>query len=160
VTNHHAKLIRCSLWKSDAGLVDAEAFLKWFDDRNIPGPRREYEVGLERDKEWKDHERKWTEAMPTALRPLWPAAKRSLDPDLTPLRKALTEQIPEKNDRILALYSWYGSGAGPWSGFPAYEDIAEKLILDYSTAELLAATDAKELSEAQTEGVARLFGGW
>jgi hypothetical protein len=43
LTNHHAKFVRCSLWKSDAYLLDAEAFLKWFDERNILGPRREYE---------------------------------------------------------------------------------------------------------------------
>lgn len=51
VTNHHAELLRCSLWKSDAWLVDPEAFLKWFDERNIPGPRDEYEAALERDKQ-------------------------------------------------------------------------------------------------------------
>lgn len=160
VTNHHAKLVRCSLWESDARLVDAEAFLKWFDDRNIPGPRREFQAGLDQDKEWQGYERKWAEGMPAALKPLWPAAKRSFDPDLAPLRNALAEQLPEKNVRILALFSWYGSGAGPWSGFPSYEDIAEKMLLEYPTAELLAAVDRRELTEAQTEGVARLFGGW
>lgn len=160
VTNHHARLVRCSLWESDARLVDAEAFLKWFDERKIPGPRQEYEAGLERDKKFRDNERKWIEGMPASLRPLWTAAKRAFDTDLVPLRKALAEQIPEKNARILALFAWYGSGAGPWSGFPSYEDIAEKMLLDYSTAELLAAVKGKELDEARTEGVARLFGGW
>lgn len=159
ITNHHTMLIRCSLWESDARLVDAQAFLKWFDDRNIPGPRREYEAGLERDKKWQADERKWVGAMPAALKPLWPAID-PLNPDLNPLRKALAEQLPEKTDRILALFSWYGSGAGPWSGFPSYEGVAEKMLLDYTTVDLLSAIENKELTEAQTEGVARLFGGW
>jgi hypothetical protein len=160
LTNHHANLVRCSLWKSHARLMDAEAFLKWFDERKIPGPRKEYEAGLKRDKEWQGYERKWVEGMPAALRPLWPAAKRSFDPDLEPLQKALADQVPEKNARIIALFSWYGSGAGPWSGYPSYEDVAEKMLLDYPTTELLATVQGKELTEVQTEGVARLFGGW
>jgi hypothetical protein len=160
LTNHHGELIRCSLWRSDARLVDAEAFLRWFDDRKLPGPRKEYEAGLEQYRKSQDYERKWVEAMPTALQPLWPAARRSFDPDLTPLRKALAEQLPAKNDRILALFTWYGSGAGPWSGYPSYEDVAENMLLDYSSAELLAVVEGRKLTEAQTEGAARLFGGW
>jgi hypothetical protein len=162
ITNHHAKLIRCSLWKSDATLVDAEALLKWFDDRKVPGPRKEYELGLKLQKEANEAERKWLAAMPPALRPHWATSKRSIpfEPDLAPLRKALEAQVADKNERILALFSWYGSGRGPWSGFPAYEDIAEKLLLDYRTPELLAAVEGKELNRTQIEGVARLFGGW
>ena len=34
------------------------------------------------------------------------------------------------------------------------------MLLDYSTMDLLAAIAGKELSAVQTEGVARLFGGW
>ena len=157
ITNHHARMVRCCRWKSDARLVDAEAFLKWFDDRNIPGPREEYQAGLERDKERQVHERKWVDGMPEALRPLWPRASLS---NLAPLRRALAEQIPEKKVRILALFSWYGSGAGPWSGYTSYENIAQEMLLDYSTSELLAAIGREELTERQTEGVARLFGGW
>jgi hypothetical protein len=160
VTNHHAHLVRCSLWESDARLENPEAFLKWFDERNIPGPRKEYEEGLKRDKEYQGYEQKWVEGMPAGLRPLWPAARCSSHPDFELLRNALAEQLPEKSACILALFSWYGSGAGPWSGYPSYEDIAEKMLLDYSTDELLAAVEGKEQTEAQTEGVARLFGGW
>ena len=160
ITNHHAKLIRCSLWKSDATLGDAETLLKWFDDRKMPAPRKEYELGLKLQKEANEAERKWLAAIPPALKPHWAAAKRSFEPDLAPLRKALEAQVADKNERILALFTWYGSGKGPWSGFPAYEDIAEKLLLDYPTPELLAAIEGKELKPTQVEGVARLFGGW
>lgn len=160
ITNHHAKLIRCSLWQSDAPLADVGAFLRWFNDRDIAGPRTEYEAGLERDKEWAANEQKWLNAMPPALRPHWPVAVRSFDPDLAPLRRALSEQVPDKDERIRVLFAWYGSGAGPWSGFPAYEDIAEKMLLDYPTVDLLAVAEGKDLTSGQTEGVARLFGGW
>jgi hypothetical protein len=162
ITNHHAKLIRCNLWKSDATLADAEALLKWFDERKVAGPRKEYELGLKLQKEAGEAEKKWLAAMPPALQPHWAAVKQSgpFVPDLAPLRKALEAQVSNKGERVLALFAWYGSGRGPWSGFPAYEAVAEKMLLDYPTPDLLAAVAGKELSPAQTEGVARLFGGW
>jgi hypothetical protein len=159
ITNHHAKLIRCSnLWRSDAPLVDPEALLRWFDDRKIPAPRKEYEEALKQQKEWDEAESRWLEAMPASLKPHWPAAKRSFEPNLAPLRKALAKQLPDAQERIRALFSWYGSGMGPWSGFPSYEDIAADLLFDYPTEELLAALEDQELTAAQLEGIARFFG--
>ena len=79
--------------------------------------------------------------------------------DLGPLDEALKREIPEKNARILSLLAWYGSGAGPWSGFPTYEEVAEKMLLKYSTPDLLQAVESTPLSEPQIEGAARLFAG-
>ena len=38
--------------------------------------------------------------------------------------------------------------------------VPEKMLLDYPTTDLLAAIEGRELTTAQTKGVARLFGGW
>jgi hypothetical protein len=148
ITNHHAKLIRCTLWESDAPLVDAEALLKWFDDRKIPQPRKEYALGLKLQKEADQAGKKWVAAMPPALQPHWATAKQF---DLPFLQKALESQVSDKNERILALFAWYGSGAGPWSGFPSYEVVAEEMLLYFPTADLLAAISGQELTSAQTE---------
>ena len=88
------------------------------------------------------------------------ASRSALDPDLDPLRPALEKEFPEKSDRILALFGWFGSGTGKWSGYPVYETVAEAMLLDYSTSDLLAAVEKKPLTATQIEGVARLFGGW
>lgn len=82
------------------------------------------------------------------------------DDDIAKMRGALNNAMPSANERILALYQWNGSGAGPWSGFPSYESVAEQLLLTHTTDELLAALDAAVLTEGQVEGAARLFGGW
>jgi hypothetical protein len=41
ITNHHGTSIRYSLWNSDAPVIDTEKWLTWFDERKIPGPRKE-----------------------------------------------------------------------------------------------------------------------
>src|SRR5205807_5392863 len=104
-------------------------------------------------------------AMPSSLKPLWPSARRQHDPplnyvDMNPLNAALLKQYPDAYDRIRELMTWYGSGAGPWSGFPGYEEIAEKLLLQYPNAELIKAVEGRTLSEAELEGAARILGGW
>jgi hypothetical protein len=43
ITSHHGQYVRCSLWSSDAMLKDKEKWLRWFDARKMPKPRREVE---------------------------------------------------------------------------------------------------------------------
>ncbi|WP_029631821.1 hypothetical protein [Zavarzinella formosa] len=160
ITNHHGVFVRCNLWASDAALTDSEPLLKWFDDRKIPGPRKEFDLDVKLRKQADADKKRWLAAMPPSLKPHWEAATRSFTPDLEPMQKALAEQVKDKKARILALAAWFGSGAGPWSGYPVYESVAGKLLLGYSTAELLEAVKGRDLSKPEMEGVARLFGGW
>jgi hypothetical protein len=160
LTNHHAKLIRCNLWESDLKLLDEKPLLKWFDDRGITAPQKEYDRALKLDQEYQGAQKKWLDAMPPALKPFWPAMQSPFLRNLKPIQRALSQSIESKHDRILALFTWFGSGTGKWSGVPVYEMIPEKLLLDFETSELLDAIKGKELTPAQTEGVARLFGGF
>jgi len=161
LTNHHGQSIRCSLWDSDVRIVDEERWLSWFDLRGISGPRREYEAMQARGEQHKKDWQRWLDTMPKALAPVWVNALDELgNADPAPHRAALERDMPDRNERILALLEWFGSGAGPWSGFPSYEIVAEKLILDFSTTDIVAAIQSERLSPAQTEGAARLFGGW
>jgi hypothetical protein len=105
-------------------------------------------------------ESQWSAAMPSALKHLWPRVLgEGFNPNLDPLRAALSTEFPDERTRILALYAWFGSGQGPWSGFPGYETVAERLLLDFQTETLIAAAEAAK-STQQLEGAARLFAGW
>lgn len=107
---------------------------------------------------------RWQEATPTPLKD--EKMRKVLEGnafgmvDVKPLRQPLEKGIPDVHARIRALLTWYGSGAGPWSGFAGYEQAPEDLLLDYPTADILAAIQEATLTPAQTEGAARLFGGW
>jgi hypothetical protein len=161
LTNHHGLSIRCSLWESDVRICDTEKWLSWFDKRGMSGPRREVEAMRAREEQGKRDWDKWLGAMPKAVRPIWSDALGQFGRvDIAPLRVALESDMPEEGGRILALLEWFGSGAGPWSGFPSYETAAEKLLLDHSTKAIVTAIESTRLNAAQTEGAARLFAGW
>lgn len=161
LTNHHGVTLRSSLWSSDVRISDPEKWLSWFDHRGIPGPRQEVEAAAVRAEASKAARARWRAAMPRAIVPGWSAAVNEWGSvDIAPLHKALERDIRSEQQRILALLEWFGSGAGPWSGFPAYEAAAEDLLLKYPTTAIVEAIEASSISPAQTEGAARLFGGW
>jgi hypothetical protein len=101
--------------------------------------------------------------MPSSLVPLWPSVSKEIDMaeyETDPFDSALSKEFPDKDARILVLMAWFGNGMGPWSGFPAYENVPEQMLLKYSTLELVAAASSRTLNEDETEGAARLFAGW
>jgi len=118
--------------------------------------------------------KRWVDAMPEALRPFWeepsallltyePKGKggvKFVDADVEPQQTALASAVQDPTVRIRALLHWYGSGAGPWSGYPSYEGTAALLLLAHTTPELLAAARSAPLTAEQKEGAARLFAGW
>lgn len=161
LTNHHGLSVRCSLWSSDVRIVDTDKWLEWFDQRGISGPRQEVERVRAQQEQSKRDQQKWQNAMPQALRPIWQSClDRFGMVDIAPLHGALEQDMPHENDRVRALLEWFGSGAGPWSGFPSYESAAEDLLLEYATDALVRVIQASSLTLAQVEGAARLFGGW
>ena len=118
--------------------------------------------------------RRWTDAMPAPVRPFWeepsallltyePEGKggvKFVDAKVDPQQAALAQQIPEPTMQIRLLLHWYGSGAGPWSGYPSYEGTAALLLMAHTTQDLLAAAQASPLTAEQKEGAARLFASW
>jgi hypothetical protein len=161
VSLHHGLSIRWNQWKDDATLVDGRTLLDWLAERGVVEPLREFEAAEARKIQGKKDWDRWLAAMPSPLTAVWSDAIGEYGSvDVSPLRDALERGLPGDGERILALFEWFGSGAGPWSGFPSYEKSAEDLLLDYSTARLVEVAESTPLSDAQLEGAARLFAGW
>jgi hypothetical protein len=80
--------------------------------------------------------------------------------DVEAAEALLEAAVPDPVARVRALYEWFGSGKGPWSGYPSYEGAAEQLLLSYPIEVLLAALDASTDNPTALYGAARLFGGW
>jgi hypothetical protein len=158
---HHGLAIRWNQWKDDARLVDGRLLLEWLAERGVVDPLRELEA-MDASRHSSEHDwDRWLAAMPSALIPVWSSALGQFGSyNVDPLSAALESGLPDEGDRILALLEWFGSGAGPWSGFPSYEQAAEDLLLKHATARIIEAVESARLSPAQLEGAARLFASW
>ena len=75
------------------------------------------------------------------------------------LRPELARQIQDVPERIRMLFTWYGSGSGPWSGFPAYEEVPGRLLSDYEPSVLVSVLVHTHPSQSEIEGAARFFSG-
>jgi hypothetical protein len=100
----------------------------------------------------------WMSVMPASIKPVWSEFLSSPGPAaLQPLREALAKEIPDTTQQILVLFAWYGSGAGPWSGFPAYEEVVAELLQRYPRSALLEVAHSDRLTDPQLRGAARFF---
>jgi hypothetical protein len=165
VWNHEGTAIGSSVWKGDWGADDADRWLSWFDARGMTSARAFFKLVHAESRKAEADEQRWLRAMPLGLKPLWPNALKQYNPptnfpDLKPLNAVLVKQFPDTNERIRALMAWFGSGAGPWSGFPGYEEIAAKLLTQHPTTQLIGAVENRKLSEEELEGAARILASW
>lgn len=165
IWNHEGTAIGSSVWQGDWENTDPDRWLRWFDGRDMKFVREMFAQTQSTEKQAVVDEQRWLKAMPSSVKPLWPTARQQYDPptgfsDLKPLNDALAQQFPDTTERIRALLAWFGSGAGPWSGFPGYEEIAAKILRQYPTAEIIKAVNGRELGEQEIEGTARILGSW
>lgn len=149
-----------SVWRHDAWLVDPRRFEALLLQCGIPDAQQQREENERREIEWQQYRERWERTMPPCLRPLWPEQLGDMSPDSQTARTLLATAIPDPVERVRALYGWFGSGAGPWSGFPSYEAVAEGLLLEYSVETLIRAGEGNTATETELLGAARLFGGW
>lgn len=162
---HHTLSLRWpdGKWAGDGFLTkNSDDFLiKWLADHGVRGPTEEREERVRLQKKSEASQERWLKAMPESLKPFWEEMQDPFRPsNKQMMAAALTKQFPDKNVGILALLNWYGAGEGPWSGFPVYESVAEELLLLHKTENIFGAIRDVNLTEQQTEGLARLLGGW
>lgn len=165
VSIHHGRSIRWDKWKWDALLVGNENLLNWLSKRNVNKPKEEYEENLRHAAEAEKQYQKWENAIPECLRAQW--KKINWGSPIEPTETTVSElfQVAKNNyvnqdELILALLGWYGSGEGPWSGFPSYETTPERLLLRIETEDILKVVTSQRLTFSQMEGASRYLADW
>lgn len=160
VVNHHGDSVGTSLWGSLAPVSNPDAWVQWFADRGISGPKDELVASrVEAEQSRKDRE-SWLAAMPPLIRPVWnwDSYYHPPSPDIEPLAQAMAKQ--SATESILELLTWSGSGVGDWNGGPAYEMAAESLLMRYPTSVLVEVIQKEDLTQSQMEAAAKLLSGW
>ena len=169
VTLHHGRSLRWDeRWNTDVLLADPLLLLGWLAEHGLAAPleaHRRLRTEAERGRAaWEA----WLAAAPGCLAPLVEPLSASAsggsvdDPTdlIAAAIRSLREAYPEERDHVLALLAWFGSGEGPWSGFPSYEQVAVELLLVYPPNLLVEAVSHDEPTVLHLEGAARFFSSW
>jgi hypothetical protein len=187
ISLHHGHGIRWDAWKDDARLVDGLKLLEWLAARGVQYPLQDYEAARQRGAVEEAAWKRWFDAMPACLQPLLTDQRQhigmvlfaplssgrarkpqpvklthppTIDTDgLVRVKQALETAYPDVVQRARVLFLWFGEGAGPWSGFPPYEQIVEYLLMDVPIDDVLRALDDASLPRPLFEGAARFLAG-
>jgi len=165
ISLHHEYSLRWHAWSGDATLADNRRLLNFLADRGVPAPLERHEQAVrEADEATNAATRaaaRWHEAMPACLAP-FSDGMRAVRVDVHPLRETLVASVPDPMERARVLFRWFGSGAGPWTEYPIYENVVGTLLLAEPTTQLVEARrEAPDaLSDVHLEGAARYFSGW
>jgi hypothetical protein len=162
--------IEFSGWSGDARIADREKLVRWFDVRGIAGPHRAVNAAAARERADAIAAERWLAGMPQDLRPLWhnilqnplwwQLTTDAVKVSAKTLEPVLANEYPDVNQRIRSLFSWFGSGAGQWSGCYAWEDVPSNMLLEYSGAQFVSALQGKPVTDAEAEGAVRFFVGY
>ncbi|MFZ5470314.1 MAG: hypothetical protein ACOZIN_12835 [Myxococcota bacterium] len=146
---HHGLSIRVHGWASDAPLEDGRRVCQWLAERGVAGPLADLEADERRRDEARRAFERWKEAAPVCLAPL---GKKLFE-----LPDALLQAAYPQEERVASLVRWYGSGLGPWSGFPAYESWPQELLRAMPTSEVVTSLAHQDRDAVELEGLARLL---
>ncbi len=159
ITLHHGTSLRWDGSNGNLPLIRPDAIMDWLSERGIGFVREEFEADKRRGAQDAIEIERWRAIMPASLLPFF-EDMRSTGADERPEWKgAIEAELPDPKARARVLLELFGSGRGPWTGFPSWEGVPEKLLLELPLDVLLSAIgDAS--SERIREGAARLFSSW
>ncbi|HEU0029849.1 MAG TPA: hypothetical protein VFQ53_04395 [Kofleriaceae bacterium] len=159
VTLHHGESLRWDGSHGNVPLASPDALMDWLSARGVGFVREEYEEARLRAVESDAEDAKWKAALPASLRPFFDDMRPGLPQEDPAWTAAIEAEFPDPVARARVLLELYGSGAGPWSGYPGYESIPAQWLLAMPLPVLLEAIgDVPGVRLA--EGAARLFCSW
>lgn len=159
ITLHHGESLRWEGSEGNIALVDPDAAMGWLSARGMGFVREQYDRDRRRSDAGAALARRWRAALPASLVPFFDRSLGESDDGGPKPAAALEAELPDPVERARVLLDLFGSGAGPWSGYPAYEALPAQLLLDLPLDVLLAAIGDTP-DERRREGAARLFSSW
>jgi hypothetical protein len=159
ITLHHGISLR---WKDSHGnhmLVRPDAVMDWLSARGMTFVREEYEEDERRRVESQKQEAQWLAALPASLKPFIDEMRQSGAGARPAWTAAVEAEFPDRVQRARAMLELFGSGVGPWSGYPSWEQVPQQLVLE-EPFDVLFAAIGDDPNDRVCEGAARLFASW
>ncbi|HNB21634.1 MAG TPA: hypothetical protein PKZ32_04425 [Candidatus Melainabacteria bacterium] len=169
---HHGVSIRWDQWKHDGVLLDGAGLVNWLHEHGVTAPKLAFEEDRRREMAALRAQEVWIEAMPKSIAALWPHldAGNMFDlvndgPKSTQTTQklyqcgiALQSELPEKNERILALLRWFGSGAWITGAIPVYEAFPAALLQMIPPKDIISGAQSRPISAIEARGFLRILG--
>lgn len=158
ITLHHGETLR---WEGSGGnvpLASPDLLMDWLSARGMGFVRDEYEAARTSADAAALEAERWRAAMPPSLVPFFDDMGQwySSKPEWT---AAIEAAVPDPVERARVLLELYGSGVGRWSGYPMWEAVPEKLLLELPFDVLFAAI-GEQPTDRCCDGAIRLFCSW
>ena len=159
ISLHHGVSLRWTESKGNVSLRSPDAILDWLSARGMNFVREEYEEGERRGEESLAQKRRWHDALPVSLRPFLDEMQTTGATTKPAWTAAIEQEFPDPIKRAAVLIELFGSGVGPWSGYPSWESVPEELLLAMPLDVLVSAMGTAP-GDQLLDGGARLFAGW
>ncbi|APR79159.1 Hypothetical protein A7982_04506 [Minicystis rosea] len=158
---HHGVSLRLDAWDADAELADGRALFVWLAARGEQALLDAYDHDAASARRRAAQQEAWLASAPVAIMPHLPSLFVAGLPAFGVERyaRAAHDLIADRGstDAASALLAWYGRGAGPYSGHPAYEDVAAGLLDAVGLEAVLQTIETSDLSSEATAGAARFL---
>lgn len=155
---HHGESLRWDHSGGNLPLTAPEDLLAWLVRHDMAFVRDEYLASRAHAEEDGRSAARWKAALPASLQPFFEDMRRgsAIDPRWT---AAIMAELPDPVERARVLLALFGSGAGPWSGYPSWESVPAQWLVETPLPVLSDALgDAGD--SRRVAGALRLFASW
>lgn len=158
ITLHHGETLRWDGSPGNIPLVSPDAAMDWLSARGVTFVRAEWEAARQAADVAQAREERWRAAMPASMVPFHDPTGLYSQPSAE-CSAALERELPDPVTRARRMLELFGSGAGPWTGFPGYEQMPLHVLFAIPLETILAAI-GDPTDPRIREGAARLFSDW
>ncbi|HEX6430589.1 MAG TPA: hypothetical protein VF008_23015 [Niastella sp.] len=156
---HHAVSIRYEHWNGDAALAQSDNLLAFLAQLGLTQPLEEKIKNDQRYKAQQAKESEWLAIAPKCFASFWEQINGFNLDYFEELQQELNKEIPDNEERIIALLQTYGKTQNFWTAYPHYEDVINKILQTYHTTEIVNAYINSDRNYKTRQGLGRYICG-
>ncbi|SEW49845.1 hypothetical protein [Chitinophaga arvensicola] len=154
---HHEYSIRYYQWNSDAILLTRKELLHFLSEEGFSDPLEKYLKNEAESTIERIRERDWFWEAPKSFSRHLSEIKDFSTEYLPVLMEDLTVEIPDTQQRIIALLQLYGRSKQLWSGYPSYENVPAELLQTFDFSAIIQAYEYSDKNYKTRRGLGRFL---
>ena len=155
---HHGKSIRYDKWNSDVALAENESLLSFLAQLGLTEPQEEYLQDQRKGEASQVAEKAWLAIAPkcfTTFRDQIQGINYDTESYLNELIAELNKEIPDKDQRLIALLQTFGKTENFWTYYPSYECAPANILNTYHPQDIVDAYTRSDRNYKTRRGLGR-----